>query len=200
MTALLDRPKVRQGDAFDDEPGVKLPERYEVVNGEIVEVEPMSIYASEVASALNDELVVYGRATKTGRSRVEMACVIPLPEDTTRNRIPDVAFYTYDRWPADRPVPFYGNPIDIVPDLAVEVVSPTDIHQDVIEKVHEYLRAGVRLVWLVMPKPKQIVVYKSLTDNKTLVATDFLDGGDVLPNFSVNVGSLFPPVALEMTR
>ena len=51
-----------------------------------------------------------------------------------------------------------------------------------------------------MPKPKQIVVYKSLTDNKTLVAADFLDGGDVLPDFSVNVGSLFPPVALETTR
>ena len=197
MTTLLDRPKVRKGDAFDDEPETKLPERYEVVNGEIVEVEPMSAYAAEVANILNEELVIFGRRTKLGRSRVELACTVPLPEDATRNRIPDLSFFTFDRWPAERPVPFFGNPIDIVPDLAVEVVSPTDDWEDVIEKAYEYLRGGVRLVWVITPKHKQVYVYKSHDDVKILNATNELDGGDVLPGFSVNVGSLFPPIAAE---
>ena len=200
MTTLLDRPKVRKGDAFDDEPEAKLPERYEVVNGEIVEVEPMSAYAAEVANILNEELVIFGRRTKLGRSRVELACTVPLPEDATRNRIPDLSFFTFDRWPAERPVPFFGNPIDIVPDLAVEVVSPTDDWEDVIEKAYEYLRGGVRLVWVITPKHKQVYVYKSHDDVKILNATNELDGGDVLPGFSVNVGSLFPPIAVEITR
>ena len=200
MTALLDRPKVRKSDAFDDEPEAKLPERYEVVNGEIVKVEPMSAYAAEVANILNEELVIYGRRTKLGRSRVELACMVPLPEDTTRNRIPDLSFFTFDRWPADRPVPFYGNPIDIVPDLAVEVVSPTDDWEDGLEKVYEYIRGGVRLVWVISPKLKQVYVYKSRDDVKILNATNELEGGDVLPGFTVNVGSLFPPVAVEATR
>lgn len=194
MTALLDRPKNRKGDA--EEP-VKLPERYEVINGEIVEVEPMSAYAAEVTNKLNEEFVIYSRAKKTGRSRVELACSIPLPDDRTRTRIPDVAFYSYERWPAERPVPFYGNPIDVVPDLAVEVISPTDMWDDVTDKAHEYLRAGVRLVWVVAPKQQQVHVYTTPEDVVILKATDDLDGGDVLPGFKVNVGSLFPPVVFE---
>jgi len=200
MTALLDRPKARNRDEIDDEPVARLPERYEVINGEIVEVEPMSGYAGWVANRLNAKIIVHLERKSTGQTLVEVMFRIPLMEDQGRHRIPDLAYLSFDRWPADRPVPFYGNPIDVVPDLAVEVVSPNDIHEEVVEKVHEYLRAGVRLVWLVMPKQQQVIVYRSLKDNRTLDASDILDGGDVLPGFEVNVGSLFPPIAPEPPR
>ena len=196
MSALLNPPKVKKSSTAqpDDETEVKRPERYEVVFGEIVEVEPMSAYATDVANILNEELVVYGRASKRGRPKVQMTYAIPLPEDKSRNRIPDVSFLTYETWPLDRPIPFTGNPLPVVPDLAVEVVSPTNETETDTEKVDEYLRGGVRLVWLIIPRIKKVYVYQSLDSVKIVHENQTLDGGDVLPGFEVKVGTLFPPV------
>jgi Uma2 family endonuclease len=201
MTALLDPPKNKKSSTAlsDDVTEVKLPESYEVVFGEIVEVEPMSAYANFVANLLNEELVVYGRATKRGRPLVQIAYAIALSEDAARNRIPDVSFLTYETWPADRPVPFTGNPLPVVPDLAVEVVSPTNETETDTEKVDEYLRGGVRLVWLIIPRIKKVYVYQSLDSVKIVHENQTLDGGDVLPGFEVKVGTLFPPVGIPAT-
>jgi Uma2 family endonuclease len=197
MATVLDRPKNQKGNGIDDEPVAKLPDRYEVINGVIVEVEPMSAYANKIANRLNAKIIVYLESHKIGESNVEIMFRIPLDEDRNRQRIPDVSFVSYERWPSDRPTPYFGNPLDIVPDVAVEVVSPTDVLDDVFDKAYEYLRGGVRLVWVILPKQQQVLVYKS-RDNVTIMsATDDLDGGDVLPGFKVNVGSLFPPVQFE---
>lgn len=194
MTAVLDRPKNQNGVA--EESTAKLPDRYEVINGVIVEVEPMSSYASRVANRLNAKLVIDQETRKSGETYVEMMFRIPIEGDLDRQRIPDVAYVSFDRWPADRPSSYSGNPFNVVPDLAVEVVSPDKL-DDVFDKAYEYLRGGVRLVWVIMPKQQQVYVYKSRDDVRIFNATDDLDGGDVLPGFNVNVGSLFPPVAFE---
>ena len=104
-------------------------------------------------------------------------------------RIPDVSFVSWDRVPGrkfpDEPVP------PLVPDLAVEVISPSNTPKEMNEKLHEYFEKGVRLVWFVRPKSRVVDVYTAPDRFTRLTASMQLDGGDVLPGFSVQVGKLF---------
>ena len=72
----------------------------------------------------------------------------------------------------------------LAPDLAVEVLSPNDRPEDVLEKVGEYLGVGTRLVWVIDPETRTAVVYRSLTDVRVIGEADALDGEDVVPGFS----------------
>ncbi len=183
---------------LDAPPEVRLPDHYEVVYGRIVELPPMSFYAREVAAILNNRLTVYLLANDIGRSRVEMQFRIPQPDDPGRDRQPDAVFVSYDRWPRDRPLPFTGRALDVVPDLCVEVVSPTDGAEDVLAKAHEYLRAGARLVWVVFPGARQLYAYdRPDTPPRLFTAADDLDGGDILPGFTAPMAVLFPPRIAE---
>jgi len=102
--------------------------------------------------------------------------------------LPDLAFIRADRRPstAER-----QHTLEMAPDLAVEVLSPTNTANEIAEKVETYLRAGVRLVWLVNPARQTVTVHTPDHVARTLFADDTLDGGDVLPGFSVRVGELF---------
>ena len=96
-------------------------------------------------------------------------------------RSPDVSFVAAGRFPEERePVGFSTIP----PDLAVEVLSPSDRPGDVLEKVGEYLDVGTRLVWVIDPENRTSVVYRSLTDVRVIGETDSLDGEDVVPGFA----------------
>ena len=180
----------------DELPEIVFPHRCEVVNGEVVEAPPMSAFAAEVANRLRDALAYHGHATQQGRPRMAMLYRTPLPEDSTRNRAPDLAFSTFDRWPESRPMLTRSNPVDVVPNLMVEVASPTDDAEDMLAKVHEYLRAGAELVWLVFPLLRQIYAYTAITTAPRLFTeADTLDAGAVLPGFAVPLAGLFPIVA-----
>ena len=78
------------------------------------------------------------------------------------------------------------------PDLAVEVLSPSERPADVHAKIGDYLEAGARLVWVIDPSRRQVRVHRTLLRPLTLVETAMLDGEDVLPGFSVQVARLFP--------
>ncbi len=154
---------------------------------------PMSIDASVIATEIVVNLGVANRATRCGRQVVEV--LFHLPPPVNRNRRPDVAFVTHARWAADLPIPRGRNAWDVVPDLAVEVVSPNDFAQELMTKIAEYFSVGVRLVWVVYPNEKIIHVYESFTTIRCLTERDELTAGDVLPHFRVPVGSLFPITA-----
>ena len=77
------------------------------------------------------------------------------------------------------------------PDLAVEVVSSSDKHYDVTEKAFAYLKAGTRLVWVVEPVAKTVMVYRSETDFTLLTREDILTGEDVVKGFTCPVAQLF---------
>jgi Uma2 family endonuclease len=83
----------------------------------------------------------------------------------------------------------------MVPDLAIEVVSPTDFAEDLLTKIDDYFRAGVSLVWVAYPSLRLIQVYESMTRIRVVTATDELDGASVLPGFRVAVAALFPEAA-----
>ena len=99
---------------------------------------------------------------------------------------PDIAFVSTARLPENK-----RQASPVAPDLAVEVVSPTDIQYRVTEKAFAYLDAGTRLVWVIEPVAKTVTVYRSKTDIKTLLCEDTLTGEDVVEGFSCQVVELF---------
>jgi Uma2 family endonuclease len=77
------------------------------------------------------------------------------------------------------------------PDLAVEVISPSDTYAEVQEKVLDWLEAGTQMVMLVMPRKRTVTVYRSLTNITMLTEDDTLDGSDVVPGWKIPVRELF---------
>lgn len=77
------------------------------------------------------------------------------------------------------------------PDLAIEVVSPTDLYADVEEKVIDWLDAGTRMVVIVNPRQRTVVVYRSRTTIVLLGGQDVLDGADVVPGWRIAVIDIF---------
>ena len=103
-------------------------------------------------------------------------------------RLPDVAFVSASRiGPEGEPDGIWR----IAPDLAVEIVSPNDLFEKVISKVHEYLAAGVRQVWLVSPEHRTIIIYHSPTQTTILSEHDYLVSEELLPGFRCSVAELF---------
>jgi Uma2 family endonuclease len=192
MASVLDRE-----DLSRDVLPVPLPDHYELVNGNVVEPPPMSAYSSGVSSRLNRALSRYLDGNDLGWIGVEQLYRIPQEEDRGRNRRPDVSYVSYERWAKDRPIPFTGNAWDVVPDLVAEVVSPGDLADELLDKVREYLRGGVRLVWIVYPLVREVHAYlPGGRDVRVFFEPDELEAAHVLPGFRTGVAALFPPVEM----
>ena len=169
--------------------GVADDDLYEIIDGQRVGQPPRGIYSVLLASQLIRYLGNYADTMKSGRAVSEGLFHMPAP--INRDRRPDVAYVSYQRWPKSRSVPRTDNAWDVVPNLNVEVVSPNDKADEVQEKVDEYFRAGVELVWVVYPPQSQIYVYQSPTQIRVLTVADELDGGNVLPGFRLRLAELF---------
>jgi Uma2 family endonuclease len=161
---------------------------YEIVNGRHVELPPMSVYATWIASRLHTRLDVHAANQALGTVVSEMLFVLDSVRDVRRR--PDVAFVSVERWPWDRELPESGD-WDVIPDLAVEVVSPSDEFSEVVAKVRQYFHYGVRLVWVIVPEERQVYVYDSPARIRILEVADTLTGGDLLPGLALSVQSLF---------
>ena len=157
-------------------------EGYEYAKGKLIPMAPPTMEHGDISMSLSLLLGIHVRENQLGRL---------YPADTDfklgdRLVKPDIAFVSTARLPENRrqasPVP---------PDLAVEVVSPTDIQYRVTEKAFAYLNAGTRLVWIIEPVGKTVTVYRSETDIKMLTCTDTLSSEDVVEGFSCQVAQLF---------
>jgi Uma2 family endonuclease len=104
-------------------------------------------------------------------------------------RLPDVAFVAWTTVPGGR-VPEEAIP-DLAPDLAVEVLSPSNTPREMTLKRRHYFEAGVRLVWIVDPKRRTVAAYTGPDRPARLDASATLDGGDVLPGFAFPLADLF---------
>jgi Uma2 family endonuclease len=169
-----------------------LPDLYEVVNGEIVECPPMSTYSVEVAHLLNDLMRTFLAAQPLGRTRVEYPFLIPVHGDEGRVRLPDLAFVSYDRWPRNRPIPRTGHGLAVVPELVVEVISPNDKVKELMTKTAEYLAAGARQVWQILPLNRLLYVYDSPTQTRGFRDTDTISGDTVLTGFTFRLADVLP--------
>ncbi len=169
-------------------PPVGDDELYEVIDGARVR-KPMSSYENVMGSELTGFLRDHVRPPGLGRAMAEVLFDLP---NVDNNRRPDVAFVSASRWPLNRRVP-RTNAWAVVPEIAVEVVSPTDDMEEVMGKVEEYFRAGVTLVWLVLPAQERVYVYTSPTAVRVLSRPDELTADPVLPGFRLPLADLFPP-------
>lgn len=165
----------------------QLPENqarfFELIEGEIIEVLPSNPRSSEIAVEIAFLLITYLRQNPFGRVTGEQGGYNLTPTTTVA---PDVAFISKER---QTEFPATGfNPI--APDLAVEVMSPSDAYPDVLRKVSLYLQHGTRLVWVVNEAESAVIVHTPL-GFKVYQLTDTLDGGDVLPGFSLPVKNIF---------
>jgi Uma2 family endonuclease len=160
---------------------------YEIVDGQIVEKEPMGAYEFLVGSFLNTCLDGFARTSDCGRSVSEM--LFDLGAGLSQRR-PDVAYVSYDRWPRQRRVP-RTQAWAVVPELAVEVISPSNTFEEVVNKVHEYFRAGVQHVWVIAPPQRQVYVYQSPSHIRVLNVQDELTGDPFLPGFRLKLSELF---------
>jgi Uma2 family endonuclease len=102
-------------------------------------------------------------------------------------------YFAPGRLPAGR----LPNPLDISPSIVVEVISPNEIGTRIELKTREYLEAGVPLVWIIYPETQSVHIYRPGGSAAYLGAEDTLTGEDVLPEFSVRVGDLFPAAEAE---
>jgi Uma2 family endonuclease len=133
---------------------------YEIVGGQRVELPPMSAFATVITTRIITALDPVVTAQRLGSVAGETVFV--LDPHTDLRRRPDVAFISAARWPLDREIPEEGDWV-VVPDLAVEVISPNDLFQPVLAKVREYFHYGVRQVWLVIPAERLVYVYDAVT-------------------------------------
>jgi Uma2 family endonuclease len=166
-------------------------DQYELVNGTLVE-RNLSLWSSFVAGELYGLLYTHCRENRLGWLLPENTSFCCFPDDPKRVRRPDVSFIGRGRLSLEQ-AKAEGH-VSLVPDLAVEVISPNDSYYEVEEKAVEWLSAGVRLLWIVNPKRCQVQVRRPTSNGiKILEKDDELSGEEVIPGFRCRVGDLFQP-------
>lgn len=163
--------------------------RYELVKGELHEMAPAGSEHGAIAFNLGRLLGNHVAEGKLGQVyAAETGFKIASNPDTVR--APDVAFVARERVDTAGKVTGYWPG---APDLAVEVVSPNDVHTGVVEKSLSWLEAGCRMVLVVDPGQRTITIYRSLEDIRILraEAEEAVDGGDVVPGWRLPLTELF---------
>ncbi len=160
---------------------------YELIEGVLREVSPSGSKSSVIAMRIGSALLSYVDARGWGYVTGEGGGYI-LSHSPATVVAPDVGYFRRDRYSGGLPDRgFYPMP----PDLAVEVISPTDRKTDIAEKQELYRRAGVPLIWWVDPKQRTVTVYRSGREPEVVDMSGVLAGEDVLPGFALDVRAIF---------
>ncbi len=163
--------------------------RRELVNGEIVEMAPVGALHGRITQRISRKLAEHAESHGRGEVLVgDVGFVLNLPNDPERVRAPDVAFVSSHRLPEGQvPEKFFSGP----PDLAVEILSPSDNPVHIQQKVRDYLDAGTHLVWVIVPQAKTVTVYRADGSARLLREQENLEGEDVLPELMISLAELF---------
>lgn len=162
--------------------------RRELVRGEVREMSPAGKRHGRIGARILSRLGLHVESQGLGEVyNSDTGFKLSSNPDTVR--APDVAFVTREHADAVGEIDGF---IPGAPDLAIEVISPTDSYGEVDEKVSEYLEAGTRMVIVVNPRHRIATVYRSPGDIVLLTENDALDGGDVVPGWSLPLRDLFP--------
>lgn len=160
----------------------------ELIDGELVEREPMGAEFDGIAAMILGLLWSYVTPRKLGRLHGSQGGYQIFPGDPGKVRIPDVSFTRIDRLPPGGPPKGHNR---VPPDLVVEVISPNDQAEDVLAKIDDYQLAGIPLIWVVNPRNRTIRPYLLSGAGPALHVGDTLEGNEVLPGFSCPVAAVF---------
>jgi Uma2 family endonuclease len=158
----------------------------ELVDGVLVE-KAMGAEESQLACDIILQLLAFVKRHKLGIVLGEAGTLRLMPGLI---RIPDVCFISYARLPLRRlpknkPIP------NLVPDLAIEVISPSNTKAEMKRKLRDYFLTGVQAAWLIYPKSESAEVYTSPTKKRRLRKNQTIDGGSLLPGFTLSLKELF---------
>lgn len=166
---------------MDEESG----ERYELAHGVLLVREPPNARHGTTAATIAAFLVTYVRQHRLGNVMVETGFVLTRSPDTVR--APDVSFIRAGRLRGT----YVDTFVEGAPDLAVEILSPSDRFPMVEQKVGHYLAAGCRAVWVVDPREQTVTVRRPEREPVRLESHERVDGGDIVPGFRCLVAEMF---------
>jgi Uma2 family endonuclease len=161
--------------------------RFEIVDGILKEKPPMGMFANILASFLATAINSFSLPKRLGMAIAETAYQLE-PRNARR---PDVSYYEFAKFPSVEVL--YEDPpaFECSPNLAIEVISPSNTVAVIDKRIEHFFATGVKLAWIVHPQSKQVHVYESPTDCKILKVGDVLDGEKVLPEYSLSLAELF---------
>jgi Uma2 family endonuclease len=151
--------------------------KYEVVDGELVRMSPGGWPHERIISRLVARIQAHVEREKLGDVLGSNAMYV-LPSGNKRS--PDISFVGAGRLARDAGQDLFPR---FAPDLAVEIVSPSETPRKVLDKVGEYLQGGVRLVWVIEPEKRRATSYRALTSVREIGEGQTLDGEEVVPGF-----------------
>ena len=160
--------------------------RYELDNGRLVVLPPPGDVHSAIQAKVGGEFYLQGERPGHGKARVESGIVLWRNPDRLVGA--DAAFIAAAALPLRVTREGY---LETIPDLVVEIRSRNDTMAELAAKAEDYLTAGVRIVWLVDPQSRTVVVRRGRAPAETLDDAGVLDGGDVIPGFRLPLAALF---------
>jgi Uma2 family endonuclease len=170
---------------WTDEDVMALPHigKTELVHGKVI-MSPAGFEHGNLGTRLGAALLEHADGHGLG-AVVDSSTGFRLPGGDVRS--PDVAFVAAERLAGRRVTGFFPG----APDLAVEIISPSDLPSEMADKIHQYFAAGTQLVWVVDPLRQTVTVHGTSGAPHVLTSGDAIDGGDVLPGFRYPVSKLF---------
>lgn len=160
--------------------------QYELIEGELQRMAPDNMEHGGIGDNVAFPLSGHVRERCLGRVFVNVGYT--LADDPPTVLGPDVSFVRADRVP---PPDARSGFVAMAPDLAVEIVSPSNSAGEIARKVRIYLAAGVRLVWIVDPVSRTVAVHHPDRTGRILIESEALDGADVVPGFALSVAEVF---------
>lgn len=159
---------------------------HELVKGELLTMPPPGFEHGTIGSKLHARMYFHAESLQLGTVVGEAGFILEHDPDTVR--APDVAFV------GNAKLQQFGIPkkyFPTAPDIAVEVISPSDIYVEVDEKVEQWLNAGAQAVWVLNPRRKSVTVHVAGQNPVILKGTDTLSGDVAFPGFSMPVSDIF---------
>ncbi len=185
MDALLVKEKLTGDDLL--RMGEDATTGYELIEGELVKMPPTNFDHGVYLATVGMELNLWNRTQKLGGVAGGEVGFYTRGNPYTV-RAADLVYISHKRL---KGLPSTEGYLDVAPDLVVEIISPGNTAEEIEVKTQEWFDFGVRMVWLVYPKTKRVHVYTTPDRSILLSADDLLEGGDVLPGFSVKVSTFF---------
>ena len=161
--------------------------RYELLEGRLVKMAPAGRVHGKYAAHVGASMWQHVAGHQLGEvSAAETGFILATGPDTVR--APDAAFVSRERIEEAEETPGYW---PFPPDLAVEVISPSDTYTEVESKVFQWLDAGAKAVVVVDPRRKSVTVYRSRSDITVLTGDDVLEVEGVIPGWTMPLQELF---------
>jgi Uma2 family endonuclease len=160
---------------------------FELIDGVPKEKPPMGFFANVLATYLSTAINHFALPKKLGMAINETT----YKANDKNSRRPDVSYVEFSKFPPLETLQDDPPLLDCAPNLAIEVVSPTNTIAEMDKRIDYFFKSGVQLVWVIHPQSKRVHVYESTTDCDILAVGDVLDGGKVLTGFSLPVAELF---------